>query len=104
MVRYGLFRRVETQLQTAADAVVQVQTGEVWGSVPFGGMEPTVQAYIGPLGTRRGIEFTTDTNPHPGGTPLEARWFLTQTPGVLARTKLGKDYACILADVINKQP
>jgi hypothetical protein len=67
-------------------------------------MEPTVQAYIGPLKSRRGIEFITEIAPHPNASPFEARWYLTQTPGVLLRQKGGEDFACILANVKNMQP
>jgi hypothetical protein len=53
---------------------------------------------------RRGIEFTTDTAPHPDASPFEARWYLSKTPGVLPRHKDGEDFACILANVKNMQP
>ena len=66
-------------------------------------MEPTVQAYAGPVGAQRGIEFTTDTLPHPNGSPLEVRWYL-RTPGVLLRNHMGEQFACILAAVKNCQP
>jgi hypothetical protein len=64
-----------------------------------------VQAYAGRLvATRRGIEFTTEIWPHPTGSPLEARWYLTRTPGVQRRLKAGETYACIAAVVKNHQP
>ena len=67
-------------------------------------MEPTVQAYAGPLVNLRGIEFTTDTELHPNGSPFEARWYLHRTPGVQLRCHEGEDFACILAVVKNCQP
>ncbi len=105
---HGPFCRLETATQTKQDAVLQCQTGEVWGRVPRGGAWPTVQAYGGAIKGRRGIEFTTDTDPAPNGTldrnsPLEFRWYLGVTPGVLPRQKNNEDYACILADVANHQ-
>jgi hypothetical protein len=83
---------------------LQKQSGEVWGRTPRGGISPTVQAYIGPLKNRRGIEFTTNTEPHPNYSPFEARWYLNLTEGVLLRLKDGEEFACILADVKNLQP
>jgi hypothetical protein len=83
---------------------MQAKSGEVWGRTPRGGLEPTVQAYIGPLEQRRGIEFFTDTAPHPNASPFEARWYLTRTPGVLLRQRNGEDFACVLASVKNMQP
>jgi hypothetical protein len=53
---------------------------------------------------RRGIEFTTDTAAEPNQSPQEIRWYLYLTPGVLLRQKGGEDFACILADVDNRQP
>lgn len=100
------YRRVESPTQTSADAIEQVKTGEIWGGVPRGGMEPTVQAYVGPLVNRRGIQFESDIPPEPGGSsPLEARWYYSRTPGVSHRVNAkGEDMACITATVINMQP
>jgi hypothetical protein len=68
-------------------------------------MEPTVQAYPGKLFTNaRGIEFSTSIAPHPNGSPLEVRWYLNHTAGVLKRTKDGLEFACVTAAVTNKQP
>jgi len=104
-VQIGPFNRRETEIQTPALALEQVRSGEVWDLTPrIGGLEPTVQAYAGRLKTGdRGIQFTTDTAPHPDGSPFEARWYLTRTPGVLCRRKGADVYACILADVENHQ-
>jgi hypothetical protein len=104
-VQKGPFNRRETDIQTPALALEQVRSGEIWGLTPKnGGLEPTVQAYAGRLKTGgRGIEFTTDTAPHSNGSPFEARWYLTLTPGVLCSRKNGIDHACILADVENHQ-
>ena len=74
-------------------------------------MEPTVKAYAGTLKIdpmtlqkERGIEFTTETAPHPDGSPFEARWYLNHTPGVLRRYQDGEEFACIVATVKNFQP
>lgn len=100
----GPFNRWESTTQTKEHARLQEQSGEIWGRTPHHGFEPTVQAYVGPLKNRRGIEFTTDTKPHPNYSPFEVRWYLTKTEGVSLRRKDGEDFACILADVKNMQP
>jgi len=101
----GPFNRIESDTQTKQTAFMQEKSGEIWGRTPRGGIEPTVQAYAGALKkARRGIEFTTDTAPHPNSSPFEVRWYLTRTPGVLHRCAGGEDFACIVADIINMQP
>jgi hypothetical protein len=101
----GHFSRRETRTQTRADAIAQVRSGEIWGRTPKDGIEPAVQAYVGPLrGGARGIEFTTETAPHPNWSPFEVRWYLTLTPGVQRRWHNGEEFACILANVTNLQP
>ena len=61
-----------------------------------------VKAYPGNLPDRRGIEFTTDIDPMPGGAPNEARWYYELTPGVLLRHE---DFACItVTGFKNMQP
>jgi hypothetical protein len=73
-VLFGPFCRCESPTQTKADAQLQQASGEIWGRTPRGGMEPTVQAYPWPLAAdTRGIEFTTDTIPHPNGSPYQIR-------------------------------
>jgi len=104
MPMIGPFFRPETDTQTPAVALLQVLSGEVWGRTPQYGFEPTVQAYAGKLNGRRGIEFVTGVAPHPTGSPFEARWYLTQTPGVELPQKEGEDFACIKAIVDNQQP
>lgn len=105
MPDHGPFCRRESPTQTPAIALLQVASGEIWGSTPRGGLEPTVQAYPWRLPDGgRGIEFTTPTRPYPMSSPLEARWYLTLTPGVMLRQQNGKDYACITATVNNRQP
>lgn len=105
MASIGPFNRIESDTQTKETALKQEKSGEIWGRTPRGGIEPTVQAYAGTLKkAERGIEFTTDTIPHPNGSPFEARWYLTRTPGVLRRFEGGEEFACILADVKNMQP
>lgn len=105
MRKYGPFHRKEATFQTARDAQRQAQSGEIWGSTPKnGGAWPTVQAYPGPLPARRGIEFTTDIGHQPGSSPIEIRWYLGITPGVEERSdSAGNVYACITAEVVNKQ-
>ena len=109
MADLGPFCRWESPSQTPADALLQVTSGEIWGSVPFNGLEPTVEAYPGTLAKTqapnlRGIEFTTPIAPFPNSSPLHAKWYLSLTPGVLHRQKGGEDYACITATVDNHQP
>lgn len=104
MPSVGPFNRRETRWQTPAVAVKQVKSGEVWGRTPKFGLEPAVQAYTGKLPGSRGIEFTTEIEPHPNGSPFEVRWYLTMTPGVLERCEGGETFACITADVTNLQP
>jgi len=103
-VSIGPFHRRETPTQTKEDAVLQTQSGEIWGKTPRGGNLPTVQAYAGNLPGGRGIEFHTEIEPNPSGSPYEARWYLGLTPGVVQRERDGVDYACISACVDNKQP
>lgn len=107
MAAYGTFYRVNNgKTQTPAIAALQVASKEVWGSTPKnGGMEPTVQAYAGSLHTRHGIEFTTDIAPYSSCNPLDAKWYLNQTPGVLLRyDAAGNEYAAITADIHLVQP
>lgn len=103
---FGPFHRKEGRTQSAQVAALQVSSGEIWGGTPKnGGMVPTVQAYPGLLPACRGVEFTTDIAIHPGSCPIEARWYLGLTPGVEERyDAAGESYACISADVVNKQP
>lgn len=102
----GPFNRRETPTgQTAAVAIEQVASGEIWGRTPKnGGLGPTVQAYPGILVHHRGIEFTTDIAPHPNSSPFEVRWYLRLTAGVQRRCKGGEEFACIIAVVKNLQP
>ena len=106
MALAGPFCRWESKTQTPAVALLQVSSGEIWGGIPRnGGLEPTVQAYPYALAAeKRGIEFTTGIRPHAMSSPIEARWYLTLTPGVLRRQKNGNDYACITATIDNRQP
>jgi hypothetical protein len=100
----GPFNRRETRTQTREDAVKQVNSREIWGRTARWSMEPSVKAYPGVLRNCRGIEFTTPVEPHPFSSPLELRWFLTLTPGVLERRNGSEIFACIPADVKNMQP
>jgi hypothetical protein len=100
----GIYCRWESPTQTPAIAIIQVRSGEIWGRKPAGGFYPAVQAYPSRLSGRRGIEFTTEIQPHPMSAPHEVRWYLGITPGVELRQKQGEDYACIKAAVDNQQP
>jgi hypothetical protein len=99
----GPFHRRESPTQTAADAIMQCNSSEIWGRTPRGGNWPTVQAYAGPIRTQRGVQFYTDITPHPNGSPLEIRWYLGVTPGVESRVESGEVFACISAAVENFQ-
>jgi hypothetical protein len=101
----GPFHRLESPTQTKQDALLQVNSGEIWGKAARGSNIPTVKAYRRaiPAG-ERGVEFTTDIMPEPGsGSPYEARWYFPFTPGVIQRTANGVDYAVISAVVSNYQ-
>lgn len=105
MRAHGMFHRLESTTQTSAIAIVQVATGEVWGKTPRNGMEPTVEAYAGVIDGRRGIEFSTDIEPHPCGSPFRAYWYLTRTAGVDERFDgAGEQHASIPAEIDNRQP
>jgi hypothetical protein len=80
-----------------------VQTGEIWGKEARGSSILSVKAYVGIL-AGRGIQFTTEIRPHPNQSPLEARWYYPDTPGVLCRRKGDQDYAAIPAAIENLQP
>jgi hypothetical protein len=74
---HGPFHRLESPTQTPDVARLQQRSGEIWGRTPKGGLEPTVQAYRGPLPEgARGIEFFTDVVPNSPCGPI-ARWSLS---------------------------
>lgn len=102
----GPFHRLESPTQTAAIAVLQVNSGEIWGQSARGSDIPSVKAYRKALPSgERGIEFTTVVAPQVGsGTPYEAHWYYPNTPGVQHKTKDSQDYAVITAAVVNHQP
>jgi hypothetical protein len=102
----GPYHRLESPTQTTADAVFQVNSGEIWGLPARGSNIPSVKAYRNALPTsQRGIEFNTPIAPQVGsGTPYEARWYYPHTPGVQQKTKNSQDYAVVIAAVINCQP
>jgi hypothetical protein len=101
------YNRRESPTQTRKDALLQVQSLEIWGREARGSVLLSVKAYRGilPAG-ERGIEFKTEVLPERGsGTPYEARWYYPQTPGTMLRTKGNIDYAAIPAlEVVNRQP
>lgn len=105
MRAHGMFHRLESNTQTSALALIQAASGEVWGKTPRNGFEPTVEAYAGLIKAQRGIEFSTDIEPHPCGSPFHAFWYLTQTNGVEERQDAdGEQHACISAEIDNRQP
>lgn len=81
-------------------------SGEIWGKAArLGGLYPTVKAYPGNLPAGgRGINFTTNIDPYPNGTPFEIHWVHPLTLGVALNTVGGVDYAVITATVTNLQP
>lgn len=97
-----MFHRRECRTQTPEDAKAQVESGEVWGKEARWSSILSVKAYVGQL-VGRGIQFTTDIAPHPNQSPFEARWYYPDTPGVMRRTKGGRDYAAITAIIANHQ-
>lgn len=67
--------RIESPTQTVDDARRQEASGEMWGRYPSLGFTPMVEMYRGPLPAgKRGVEFTTDVSPDPGGVPSRPRW------------------------------
>jgi len=98
--------RIESPTQTSADALKQVASGEIWGKAArLGGLFPTVKAYPDFLKPgKRGINFSTEIDPYPNGTPFELHWVHPETVGVTLKVFAGVDYACISAQVTNLQP
>jgi hypothetical protein len=102
----GPFHRLETSTQTKQDAVLQVNSGEIWGKPARWSNIPSVKAYRNsiPAG-QRGIEFDTPIAPQKGsGSPYEAKWYYPHTQGVIQKTQNSVDYAVISATVRNYQP
>ena len=50
------------------------ESGELWGKIPRGGMEPVVQAFAGPLGDKVGVEFYSSVEPYRDTPPSIAEW------------------------------
>lgn len=102
----GPFHRLESDTQSAQTALLQLASSEIWGKTARGGFTPSVKAYAGDIpAMRRGIVFSTAIDPNPNGSPLEFRWYLGTTAGVLERR--GEDdeqFACITANITNRQP
>ena len=101
------YNRRESPTQTREDAILQVQSMEIWGREARGSSILSVKAYRGSLPAQeRGVEFETEVLPERGsGTPYEARWYYPQTPGTMLRSRDNIDYAAILVvKVINRQP
>ena len=71
-----IYHRLESRTQTSADARKQVESKMIYGN------DPRVKAYSGPLGNRRGIEFTTDVPADLGHVPGKPIWS-EPTPGVV---------------------
>lgn len=105
LVPHGPFHRVETPNQTATVALLQEQSGEIWGRPARGSGQPSVKAYPGSLSPRRGVEFTTEIDPQPNSAPNEVRWYWQWCDGVELRQVNGEDFACIRwTTFTNKQP
>ena len=101
MGAFGTYHRNEAPFQTAADAKLQVASGEIWGRTPRDGLGPTVQAYReDAIRQDRRLEFSTDIKPG-SESPFEAWWYLGLTPGVERREKSGEEFACIRVDNIS---
>ena len=70
-----IFHRIESPTQTAADAIAQERTNEIWGRESRYSDVPRVKAYVGQLPRdKRGIEFDTDVSPDGGSPPGQATW------------------------------
>jgi hypothetical protein len=96
--------RKKSPTQSDDVAILQETSGQIWGAVPRGGDWPTVQAYPRPLPEgQQGIEFDTEIDPYPSGTPEELRWYYPLTAGITQTTSNGKEYAVLVANVVNKQ-
>ena len=102
----GPFHRLESPTQTIHDAILQVNSSEIWGKAARGSNIPSVKAYRNAIPTgQRGVEFTTPIAPQKGsGSPHEAKWYYPNTPGVTQKTQNSIDYAVISATVRNLQP
>ena len=99
---FGPFHRRESSTQSCEIAVIQRNTGEIWGGSARWGDIPAVRAYAVPLPKDlRGIEFTTWASPR-GGSPIHVKW-CKGDPDVHHREKNGTEYVCILAEVKNCQ-
>jgi hypothetical protein len=95
--RFGPFHRLQSKVWND----LMSRSGLIGGRVPFGGRQPTVQAYEGSLpDDQPGIEFWTDVEPDPGGVPGQARWSLDR-PGVLSRE--GGEVAAIPAKISKRR-
>jgi len=82
------FNRRESPTQSAADAILQGHSMEIWGGPARGSSIPSVKAYRESkhaLAGNRGVMFDTMVRPTSGsGTPFEARWY-DGTIGVMQR-------------------
>jgi hypothetical protein len=54
---YGPFHRRESRTQPIEVGRMMSQNGQLWGTIPRWGIHPEVQAHVGPLGSRQGVEF-----------------------------------------------
>ena len=69
------YHRRESPTQTAHDARLQIERGEIWGASARWSDIPKVKAYAGRLPDgASGIEFTTDVAPDAGCPPGHAYW------------------------------
>lgn len=72
---FGPFYRKRSNSQTDQVAEAMARSSQLWGRTHrLGGWEPTVQAYVGSLENRVGVEFFTYHPPRPGTPPDQAEW------------------------------
>ncbi len=84
MAESPLYHRIESDSQSAEDAKNQIDTQEIWGTLPRHSNSshiPKVKAYTDALPLaingkekQKGIEFTTNVEPDKGGRPNKPTW------------------------------
>ncbi len=80
----------------------QEESGEIWGYPVRGGIRPRVRAWSGALPPgKRGIEFTTDVLPDPGGAPGRPEWSGPR-PGVRIEADAAGDPVAKIAVEVTK--
>ena len=97
MSEIKIYHRVQSKTQTIEIARLQEKNLEIWGSPPrniYFSDIPKVKAYVGSLGNKKGIEFTTDVEPDLGSPPDQAYWTGTRQE-VELREENGIQYAIL---------